>query len=84
MAKHIFLAFLLMFTLPVHGLEAQGETQKIEVYELAEQSDDEVKVPAKDAHENPQKWVNIILTFILIFAVICLTAVAIIIRKSQR
>ncbi len=92
MAKRIFLAIVLFLSFPVHTLEAK-DNSVFSVTSLAMESsasseviegDDEVRVPAKEAHDNPQKWVNIILGFILAFSAVGLIAIAIIIRKSKK
>lgn len=94
MAKRIFLALLLFFIFPIQQIEAKQALQATVTNETAsvnttmmlaaDETETEVKVPAKEAHENPQKWVNIILVIIFVLAGAGLTAIAIVIRKSKR
>lgn len=93
MAKRIFLAIVLFFSFPVHTLEAKDGPTSPAVSlavessvssEVVQGDDNEIRIPAKEAHDNPQKWVNIILGFILAFSAVGLAVIAIIIRKSKK
>ncbi|MFA8438813.1 hypothetical protein [Pueribacillus sp. YX66] len=91
MAKRIFLALLLMFIFPIQQIEAkyelkvaENESINVNTTMVVVADDIEGKVPAKEAHENSEKWVNIFLIVIFILAAVGLTAIGIVIFKSKK
>lgn len=100
MFMRYFLSLFLVFSVTFIVLEQQpaGSAERFEVQQLnglatvssddnvthsEEEKDDEL-VPAKQAHEEPQKWVNIILGFILIFALVGFVVIGIIMKRSEK
>lgn len=85
MVKYIFLA-LSIFLMPVKSLQMQSlESNEAIVTSIAiEELDEEKKIPAKEAHEKPQKSVNVILIIIFIIAAAAFTAIGIVMRKSEK
>lgn len=89
MAARIFLALLLFFV-PIQVAHASNDispTNPNDTY-VSEQPVDEKDaddlVPAKEALEKPQKWVNIILVIIFIVAGAAFVAMAIVMKKSAK
>lgn len=89
MAARIFLALLLFF-IPIQTAEVAVDIGSVNTNDihLAEQSvneqNDEDLVPAKEALEKPQKWVNIILVIIFIIAIAAFVAIAVVMKKSEK
>lgn len=89
MAERIFLALLLFF-IPVQAAQAALDATSTNANEAfaaeqtVEEQDGEDLVPAKEALEKPQKWVNIILAIIFIIAAAAFIAMAIVMKKSEK
>lgn len=91
MAARLFLALLLIF-IPIQAAHAANandasSANAIDTY-VAEQSVDEQEkedlVPAKEALEKPQKWVNIILVIIFLIAGAAFLAMFIVMKRSAK
>lgn len=91
MAARLFLALLLFF-IPIQAAHAANandasSANAIDTY-VAEQSVDEQEkedlVPAKEALEKPQKWVNIILAIIFLIAGAAFLAMFIVMKRSAK
>lgn len=91
MATRLFLALLLIF-IPIQAAHAANandasSANAIDTY-VAEQSVDEQEkedlVPAKEALEKPQKWVNIILVIIFLIAGAAFLAMFIVMKRSAK
>lgn len=91
MAARLFLALLLIF-IPIQAAHAANandasSANAIDTY-VAEQSVDEQEkedlVPAKEALEKPQKWVNIILVIIFSIAGAAFLAMFIVMKRSAK
>lgn len=91
MAKRIFLIVIACLLFPFQSIEAKDSTALVNssfVNQPLELSVDEVEaenmVPAKEAHAQSEKGVNIILIIIFILAAIGLMAVAVVIVKGKK
>ena len=91
MAKRIFLIVIACLLFPFQSIEAKDLTtleNSSFVSQPLELSVDEVEneklVPAKDAHAQSEKGVNIILIVIFVVAAIGLTAVVVVIVKGKK
>lgn len=91
MAARLFLALLLIF-IPIQAAHAANandasSANAIDTY-VAEQSVDKQEkedlVPAKEALEKPQKWVNIILVIIFLIAGAAFLAMFIVMKRSAK
>lgn len=97
MLMRYFLSLLLLLSLPLMYEEQSSQAaETLDIHyisaEITTTSEDNVVnaeeeselVPAGQAHEEPQKWVNIILAFILLFALAGFIAIGILMKKSER
>ena len=89
MASRILLALLLFFV-PIQSAQAAIDLNPMNSNNtyVAEQPVDEKNaddlVPAKEAHEKPQKSVNIILVIIFIIAGAAFVAMAVVMKRSAK
>ncbi|PWA13231.1 hypothetical protein DCC39_01940 [Pueribacillus theae] len=95
MIKRFFLALIMFLSLSMHPTEVKAESSLLQsnlaTASVSDSSMDdaalennEMKVPAKEAHENPQKWVNIILVIVFVLAIAGFITIGIIMKKSEK
>lgn len=98
MAKRFILALIFFFAFPMQQIPADAKEANHSyaagihiaadvgnaIAASAIEAETDRKVPAKEAHEHSEKWVNILLIVIFIIAAIGFAAIGIVMRKSKK